>query len=211
MMSLKRQKEELIEYWKEKGIIKDKNILKAFRDVRREDFVLPQYKHLAYVDSPLPILKGQTISQPTTVAIMTQLLEPKKGHKVLEIGTGSGYQAAILSKVVGREGKVYTIERIPELYEYARQRLKRFRNVKVYLGDGSKGLEEAAPFDRIIVTAGAKTIPKPLVKQLKVNGRMVIPVGYPDQKMLVIKKKRSGLEIEDHGYFVFVPLVSSNE
>ena len=201
------EKNNLLDYWEREGIVKDSNILKALRDVKREDFVLDEHRKMAYVDCALPIMVGQTISQPTTVAIMTSLLQPKKGQKILEIGTGSGFQAAILSKVVGNEGEVYTIEILNGVYNYAKKNLINFKNVEVFLGDGSTGLEKYAPFDRIIVTAGAPEIPKELVKQLKVGGVMVIPVGRVEQKMVVIKKKRDGIVEENHGYFVFVPLV----
>ncbi len=203
-------KKKLIEYWRDSKIITDEEILKAFEKVKREDFVLPELKEYAYLDEPLPIGKGQTISQPTTVAIMTQALEPKKGQKILEVGSGSGYQAAILAEVVGPHGKVITIDRIKELYEYARGKLKKYKNVKVVFGDGSKGYRKSAPFDRIIVTAAAEDIPKPLFRQLKDGGLMVIPVGKTSfsQRMLKVKKVGGKIEQEDLGPFVFVPLIS---
>ena len=205
--SLESQKESLIDYWKRESVVKNREIIKAFREVKREDFVLPEYKKMSYLDSALPLIKNQTISQPTTVAIMTQILKPKKGQKILEIGSGSGYQAAILSRIVGSKGRVHTIEIVPELYEYSKEKLSKFRNVKVHLGDGSKGLEKYAPFDRIIVTAGASDVPRELVKQLKVNGLLVIPLGVMEQKMITLKKTSKGIKEEDHGYFMFVPLI----
>lgn len=202
------EKKKLIDYWKESNILRDRIILKAFEKVPRENFVVKEYINTAYVDEPLPILEGQTISQPTTVAIMTQALEPKEGHKILEIGAGSGYQAAILSEIVGPRGKIITIERIYELFEYSKDKLKNYSNVEVVLGDGSKGYERDSPYDRIIVTAAAPYVPDPLFKQLKENGILIIPVGSGifGQDMLKIKKVKGKKKTERLGSFVFVPL-----
>src|SRR3989344_560390 len=164
------EKGALITSWINSGVLKDKEIISAFQKVPRENFVLKEYKEQAYLDEPLPILKNQTISQPTTVAIMTQALAPKAGNKILEIGTGSGYQAAILSEIVGKKGKVYTIERIKGLFEFAKKNLKKHKNVVRIFGDGSKGYKEAAPFSRIIITAAANEIPNALFEQLKEKG-----------------------------------------
>jgi len=202
-------KKKLIKYWEESNIIKDKRILKALEKVPREDFILKEHKEHAYVDQPLPIMKDQTISQPTTVAMMTQALEPKEGQKILEIGSGSGYQAAILSEIVGPKGKIITIERLHELFDYAKDKLKDYSNTEVILGDGTKGYEKKAPYDRIMVTAAAPSIPEPLFKQLKNNGILVIPVGsgLMGQYMLKVKKVKGKQEIENLGSFVFVPLI----
>ena len=162
------------------------------------------YRKHAYIDEPLPILAGQTISQPTTVAIMTQALEPKKGQKILEIGTGSGYQAGLLSKIVGTKGKVYTVERIPELHKFAKKHLKDFRNVKVILADGSIGYKKKALYDRIIVTAASPSVPKPLFEQLKERGIMILPTR---QRLVKVKKVKGNKIEEDLGSFVFVPLI----
>ena len=208
MINLAEKKSALIQYFKDSGTLRDENIIKAFEAVPREHFVLPEYKEYAYIDQPLPILAEQTISQPTTVAIMTQTLLPKYGQKILEIGAGSGYQASILSKIVGPKGRIITVERIPELYEYARKKLKGYKNVQVVLGDGSKGYASKAPYDRVIVTASAPSIPEPLFEQLKERGILLIPVGsLLSQKMLKVSKLAGRKIIKDIGYFVFVPLL----
>jgi len=204
----------LLEDWKKEKIIRDEKVFNAFKSVKRENFVLPEYKNLAYLDEPLPIGAGQTISQPTTVAIMTSALEPKAGQKILEIGTGSGYQAAILAHIVGQKGKVVSVERIKELVDFAKKNLKKegIKNVTVIHGDGSKGYAPEAPYDRIIVTACAPKIPEKLIDQLKIGGILVCPVGksYFAQKMLKIKKLKDRLDIEDLGYFAFVPLIEEH-
>jgi len=207
---------ELIEYWQKQKIITDKQVLEAFKKVKRENFIPKNLKDYAYLDKPLPIGFGQTISQPTTIAIMTQALELKPGMKVLEIGTGSGYQAAILACIVGNKrekgkaGKVISIEIIPELTEYAKENLKKEKitNTKVFHSDGSLGYKKEAPYDRIIVTAACPKIPKSLLKQLKNNGILVAPVGYPSQNMMKIKKDKTGKQTttENLGEFIFVPL-----
>ena len=202
-------KEELIRELK-KRVIKDDSVLHAFQETPREAFVLKHHKDAAYEDRPLPILAGQTISQPTTVIIMTQALEVKQGMKILEVGAGSGYQAAILSKLVGKKGKVIATEIIPELVDFARKNLEKTncKNVKVIYADGSLGYEKEKPYDRIIVTAASPLIPDPLLKQLKVNGILVIPVGsLYSQSMLQVKKKPKGKqEVKHLGQFLFVPL-----
>ena len=205
------EKEKLISYLVKEGILKTPEIINAFSKVPREEFVLEEYKEHSYADVPLPILYSQTISQPTTVAIMTEALEPKKGDKILEIGAGSGYQAAILAEIVKEEGRVYTIERIGELVDFARRNIQKvgYKNVEVILGDGSIGLKEKAPFDRIIVTACAPKIPNSLIEQLANNGIMVIPTGaiMQLQHLLKIKKEGKRLRKEDLGFFAFVPLI----
>lgn len=206
-----KEKNILISYWKKEKIVKDKNILKALIDIDRANFVPFFQRKYAYVDAPLHIGENQTISQPTTVAIMTQALKPKKGDKILEVGSGSGYQSAILSKIVGKEGKIISIERIKKLYFYAKKNLKKFDNVKVVLGDGSKGFVKEAPFDKIIVTAAAEYIPKQLLSQLKIGGIIVIPVGKFIQDMIKIKKTKNGFKKEQLGEFRFVPLIIEEE
>jgi len=188
--------------------ITDKKVLAAFRLIPREQFIPTRYKDFAYRDEPLPIGKGQTISQPSLVALMTQLLKLRGGEKVLEVGTGSGFQAAILSTIAGR---VYSIERIGDLAKSAEKILKKLgvTNVKIVIGDGTLGLVEYSPFDAIIVTAGAKEIPQPLLNQLKVGGRMVIPTstnGY-GQTLKVVSKPKNGVKIEDIEPVAFVPLI----
>lgn len=156
--------------------IRDKATLRAMRKVERHSFVPENVRELAYYDNPLPIGYGQTISQPYIVAYMTQLIKPRPEYRVLEVGTGSGYQAAVLAEIVD---SVFTIEIVEELGNLAKKKLKKtgYHNVSVRIGDGYHGWEEKAPFDAILVTAGAETIPQALLQQLKDGGRMVIPVG----------------------------------
>ena len=202
-------KHKLIEHWQRLSIIKDKKVIDAFKKVPREYFIRDGYETEAYGDYPLPIGMGQTISQPTTVMIMTEALEVKKGQKILEVGAGSGYQAAILSKLVGKKGKIITTEFIPELAEFAAYNLKKakIKNVEVIHYDGSQGYEKEMPYDRIIVTAACPGIPKPLIEQLKDQGIIIAPVGsFFGQDMVKGVKKKGKLETENLGSFVFVPL-----
>lgn len=172
--------------------IRSKAVLEAMRKAARHRFVPEGYRHLAYADHPLPIGHNQTISQPFIVAYMTEAAGIEANEKVLEIGTGSGYQAAILGELAK---EVYTIEIIPELAERARQTLGElgYKNIQVKAGNGYLGWPEHAPFDAIIVTAAPDEVPKALVEQLAVNGKMVIPVGTADQKMVIITKTQSGV------------------
>jgi protein-L-isoaspartate(D-aspartate) O-methyltransferase len=173
--------------------IRDEQVLAVMGRVPRHEFVPEEIRHLAYQDGPLPIGQGQTISQPYIVAFMTEAIKPQAGQRVLEIGTGSGYQAAVLAELVK---EVYTIELLPELAKQAAARLKRlgYRNVHVRAGDGYKGWPEAAPFDAIVVTCGAEHVPEPLFEQLRPGGTMVIPVGeaHGDQVLRVITKGAKG-------------------
>lgn len=190
--------------------ISDPAVLAAFREVPREKFVPPHLQDLSYIDAPLDIGEGQTISQPYTVAAMTQLLELKPSDKVLEVGTGSGYQAAILAEIV-RRGKVFSIERIESLAERARKTLKnlKYLNVELIVGDGSRGLPDKAPFDAIIVTAAAPKIPQPLIEQLAAGGRLVAPIGgdFLQEMIRVTKNKDGSIRQEKFGGYRFVPLV----
>jgi len=201
---------ELVDYLKKTGALKSKAVEKAVLKTPRHLFVPENLQDSAYKDYPLHIGQGQTISQPSTVVIMTQLLEPKAGQKILEVGTGSGWQSALLSRMVGKKGKIFTVELIPELADFAGKNLSKLKikNVKVVEGNGSIGLKEEALFDRIIITAATPSIPDALKSQLKIGGRIVAPVGdrYA-QKMTVIKKTRKGFEQEEMpSYFAFVPM-----
>jgi protein-L-isoaspartate(D-aspartate) O-methyltransferase len=190
--------------------IKDKRILKAFTDIPRHKFVEDYLKYKAYDDYPLSIGLGQTISQPYMVAIMTEALTIKPENKVLEIGTGSGYQAAILSKLANF---VYSIERLAPLASRARKTLDELGifNVHIIIGDGSKGYAKEAPFDRIIVTAGAPCTPEALIEQLAPEGMLVIPVGNQYlQDLKRITKKKNGIKIESLGGCRFVKLIGEN-
>lgn len=204
------QKVELINSLIRKGYLKSSRVIKAFKKIPRENFVLERYKGHAYVDTALPIIAGQTISQPLTIAFMTELLDVKESHKILEVGAGSGYQAAILSEIVGRKGFIYTTEIIPELVEFAKKNLKKnkIKNVKVIECNGSKGYEKESPYDRIMVTAAASKIPKALKEQLKVRGKMVIPLETLFFCGLVLVERISKNKFKEKKFpgFVFVPL-----
>jgi protein-L-isoaspartate(D-aspartate) O-methyltransferase len=200
------ERQELVDKLRAKGIT-DETVLNAIEKVERHLFIPDAMKHFAYNDVALPIGYGQTISQPYTVAIMTEALKLKKGSKVLEIGTGSGYQAAILFEM---GMKVYSIERHHQLYMKT-QKLFEKLGIRAVLrcSDGTLGWEEFAPFDGIIVTAGSPDIPENLKRQLAVNGRLVIPVGKRStQKMMILEKKGADkFTVEKISNFVFVPLI----
>ncbi|MFN3396585.1 MAG: protein-L-isoaspartate(D-aspartate) O-methyltransferase [Thermodesulfovibrionales bacterium] len=192
--------------------VKDAQVLDAMRRVPRHLFVEEGLKNQAYDDHPLPIGEGQTISQPYVVALMTEALGLKTSGRVLEIGTGSGYQAAVLAELV-RE--VYTIEIRKGLAEKAEKRLSElgYRNVRVRYGDGYFGWEEFAPFDAIIVTASVNHIPPPLIKQLKDGGRLIIPLGSTIyyQTLTLVKKKKGEVFLEQMGPVAFVPMIGEAE
>ncbi len=199
-------RQKLIDSLREKGI-RDENVLDAMNRVPRHLFMDSGFLNHSYTDKAFPIASGQTISQPYTVAFQTELLETEKHQKVLEVGTGSGYQTAVLLEMGVR---VFTIERIRELYLQARDQLQSMGyKPGFYYGDGYEGLPAFAPFDRILVTAGAGKVPEKLLEQLAVGGRMVIPVGDRfGQKMLLIEKEKDGkVKKSEHGHFSFVPLV----
>lgn len=204
------QKQRLIDYWRKTGTITDEKLLKAFNEVPRELFIKDGFEEEAYGDYPLPIGEGQTISQPTTVMLMTQALELKENQKVLEVGAGSGWQAAIIAKIIGKKGKVITTEIIPELAEFAKKNIEKakIKNVDVINYDGSQGYKKEAPYDRIIITAACPRIPPPIIKQLKIGGIIVAPVGSLvfGQDMLKLRKTKTGITTQSLGSFVFVPL-----
>lgn len=188
--------------------IKDEKVLGVMSKVPRERFVPPEIRSLAYEDCPLPIGFGQTISQPFIVALMTSALELKSTDKVLELGTGSGYQAAILAEL---SEKVITVERVPQLAERAKKLLDElgYNNIEVHIAEKTLGWEREAPYDAIIVTAGAPQIPPSLVKQLKKEGRMVIPVGgrYDQELLKITKIEEKKIKVENLGACRFVPLI----
>jgi protein-L-isoaspartate(D-aspartate) O-methyltransferase len=201
------QRRQLIKLLEEKGI-EDKRVLTAVGDVPRHLFMDKGLEAYAYVDKAYPIAAKQTISQPYTVAFQTQLMELKKGDSVLEIGTGSGYQTAVLMTFDGI--KVYPIERQQELFKKTALLFKKLRLTpkKVIFGDGYKGLPEKAPFDAIIVTAGAPQVPKPLLEQLAIGGKLVIPVGSKDQIMTrYVRTGEKAFDKKTFGSFKFVPLL----
>ncbi|HEU0136693.1 MAG TPA: protein-L-isoaspartate(D-aspartate) O-methyltransferase [Flavobacterium sp.] len=196
----------LVSVLKQKGIT-DENVLRAIGKIPRHLFLDSGFSEYAYQDKAFPIGAGQTISQPYTVAFQSQLLQVKKDHKVLEIGTGSGYQTAVLCMI---GAKVYSVERQNELFKQTSVLLPKLniRPKHLSFGDGYKGLPNHAPFDSIIVTAGAPIIPKPLMAQLKIGGRLVIPVGETHQIMtLLIRKNETQFEKHEFGEFRFVPLL----
>ncbi len=199
---------QLVSVLEQKGIT-DKNVLEAIKKIPRHLFLNSSFEDYAYQDKAFPIGAGQTISQPYTVAFQSQLLEVEKDHKILEIGTGSGYQTAVLCTM---GAKVYSIERQNELFKTTSLLLPKLgiRPKLLTFGDGYKGLPNYAPFDSIIVTAGAPIIPKPLMAQLKIGGKLVIPLGEEHQVMtMLIRKNETQFEKHEFGEFRFVPLLEN--
>lgn len=195
----------LAEELERKGI-SDKSVLTAIATIPRDSFIDKQLSAYAYLDRPLPIESGQTISQPFTVAWQTQLLQLKPGEKVLEIGTGSGYQAAVLCEM---KAEVFSIERYHNLYESAKETLNKLGYYpNLFFGDGYAGLPEHAPFDKILITAAPEKVPKKLLQQLRIGGWMVVPVGgKKGQKMTVIRRVgEHEFKESEHGDFIFVPM-----
>ncbi len=220
-MDLEDKKEKLIEYYKRYKYAKSAEVIEAFNRVPRELFVHPHQTIHSYDDNPLPIGHGQTISAPHMAFIMCEILELKEGEIVLEIGAGSGYHAAICAAIVSppgslNPGHVYTVERIPELVEFARNNLKQAGfadSVTVIEGDGTIGYPEKAPYDAIQVTAAGPKVPEPLIEQLKVGGRLIIPIGgrhMYQELILVIKEKPNKIVEKKCGGVAFVPLVGKH-
>lgn len=202
--------ETLIEQLIKDGYLKTQLIIDAFKAVDRAQFVPEDQKQFTYANYPLPIGFGQTISQPLTVAFMLELLQPQPGEKILDVGSGSGWQTALLAYCVGAEGKVFGIERIPELKQFAEKNITSMEAVpqgviQLFEGDGSKGFEEEAPFDKIIAAAAAQSIPKAWKEQLKVGGKIVAPI---DESIHVLERKsQDEFEEKRHFGFSFVPLI----
>lgn len=219
MDSFENKREKLISRLIEEGILKKPEVIKAMLKVPREEFVPPELRDHAYMDSPLPSLGGQTISAPHMVAMMCELLDLKVGQKVLEIGAGTGYHAAVCAELVApssgdkeAKGHVYAIDRVKSLIDFANSNLARCgyaERVTVIEGDGTLGYPAAAPFDKILVTAAAPRIPPPLKMQLKDGGRIVIPVGeaYTVQDLIVVEKSGDSFKEWTYGSCVFVPLL----
>src|SRR5579872_181108 len=213
MRDLARAREQMVEKQIARRGVRDPLVLKAMGEVPREDFVSRALRDFAYDDAPLPIGEDQTISQPYIVGLMIQTAAVKPGDKVLEVGAGSGYAAAALSRIVAR---VHAIERRPALAEAARKRLGElgYDNVDLRVGDGAQGLDEAAPFDAILVSAGAACVPPRLKEQLVVGGRLVIPVGPQGtgQRLLrITRRSADAYETEDFGAVSFVPLIAPGD
>jgi protein-L-isoaspartate(D-aspartate) O-methyltransferase len=207
-----KEREEMVERLVKWGYLTKREIIAAFKRVPRHEFMPENIRGYAHVDQPLPIGQGQTISAPSMIAIMLEALDLKKGQKVLEIGAGSGYNAALIAEIVGDEGKVFTIERVSELAEFGRNNLKKtgYGRVKVIVGDGTCGYEKEAPYDRILVTACAPELPKPLVEQLKIGGKLGAPVGqhYMFQTWMVAEKRsEKEINVREFGGCSFVPLL----
>ena len=200
----------LVEYLREKVGIRDEQVLSAINSVPRHFFLESIFEDFAYEDRAFTIASGQTISHPSTVAEQTELLQVEKGEKVLEIGTGSGYQTSIL---VAMKAEVYTIERQKELYDFSRNILEKMNlipRVQVF-GDGFEGLADFAPFDKILVTCGAEKLPIQLLRQLKVGGKMVIPLGDNSEEQVLtrfIKISENKVEKEEFGLYKFVPMLN---
>ncbi|ODS36876.1 protein-L-isoaspartate O-methyltransferase [Candidatus Altiarchaeales archaeon WOR_SM1_SCG] len=206
------KRKNLIKHLISSGYLSKPEVIDAMLSVERHKFLPENYISEAYSDRPLPVMKGQTISAPHIVAIMSELLDVKLNSKILEIGAGSGYQAAVLAEIA-KTGEIYTIERIKNLAEFAERNLKkcRYENVFVIAGDGTLGYEEKAPYDRIIVTAGAPGIPRALVEQLSDKGKMVIPAGRRFyQNLIMIEKNEGRITKKNCGGCVFVPLIGKN-
>lgn len=209
-----RSNAELVNYLRGYGYLQSAEAITAFESIDRVHFVPSDEREQAYMDRPLPTLSGQTISAPSMVAMMTETFAPRAGEKILEVGTGSGYQVALLAHMVGPKGKVITIERLKELTGYASERIKKHypklcKRLELVTGDGSGGHAKGAPYDAIIVTSAAPRIPKPLIEQLKVGGRIVIPIGSPLGQSLVLARKGPKGQVESVELMpvMFVPLI----
>jgi protein-L-isoaspartate(D-aspartate) O-methyltransferase len=198
----------IINLWRN-GYIKTEPVKQAFLTVPREEFIPGFLKNYSYVDTPLDIGQGQTISAPHMVAIMCEALDIKKGQKILEVGAGSGYHAAIVAQLVGGTGKVYTIERFESLAKKAKENLKQIgcTNIIVEVGDGSCGLPSHQPYDRIYITCAAPCIPQPLIDQLHDPGKLLIPVGDMYCELTLLEKEKGKTALHHLGGCVFVPLV----
>ncbi len=206
-----REREELVENLVRWGYLKKPEVIQAFRKVPRHEFVPENIRDSSYSDQPLPIGHGQTISAPSMIAIMMESLGLVPGQKVLEIGAGSGYNAALTAEIIGQKGKVVTVERIAKLAEFAEANLRRigYGWVDVVAGDGTCGYEKGSPWDRILVTACAPDIPEPLIAQLKEGGKLGLPIGKHCmfQTWVVAEKLGKELEMHEFGGCSFVPLV----
>ena len=196
------------------GVLKTPRIIKAFEKIDRADFVPPKLKRAAYINEPLYIGAGQTISQPYTIAFMIELLNPKPGDKIFEIGFGSGWQTALLAHIIGSRGRVFAVERIKELFDFGGKNISKYNFiktgvVKTVLSDATMGLKKYAPFDKIIAAASGDKVPEAWLKELKIGGRLVMPVQ--ENIWLYIKKSAKEFEKQKFPGFVFVPLISEEK
>ena len=203
--------QDLINHLISSGYLKTERIIKAFLKVDRKDFVPEELLDQAYKNYPLAIGDGQTISQPATVAFMLELLQPQRGDKILDVGSGSGWQTALLAEITGSQGKIFGLEIVEELIGWSRQNIQKyhFNNIKIIKGNGWQGLPAESPFDKIIVAAAAEIIPQVLKEQLEVGGRLVVPVGVGYQDIvLIVRESQSQYREERFPGFVFVPLIN---
>jgi protein-L-isoaspartate(D-aspartate) O-methyltransferase len=210
-----KNRRDLVKTLWDMGYIKSEKVKKAMLNVPREEFMTPETKDMAYLDRPIPLKHGQTISAPHMVAMICEKLALKPGMNVLEIGTGFGYNAAVVAEILGPEGHVYTIERIQALKEIAELNLKKtgYKNVTVILGDGTGGYPEEAPYDRIYATASAPKIPEPLTDELKVGGRLLAPIGDDpayQELVCIVRKSKEEFQSFNLGGVVFVPMIGKH-
>lgn len=207
----------LIENLINNGSLKTPEIIRAFREIKRRDFIRPEDKARAEINAPLSIGCGQTISQPETVAFMIEQLEPKAGEKILDIGSGSGWTAALLARIVGANGRVYGLERIEKLKDFAAANINKYNFISngvvhIICSDGFYGLPEFGPFDKILVSAAAEEIPNEQLRQLKAGGRLVIPIGekFKSQSILAVEKiSETEFKTKEYPGFIFVPLIKN--
>ncbi len=211
-MDFEIERKNLVKSLKEKGIIKTKKVEEAFLKTPREKFVPEKQKNNAYKDTPLKIGKNQTISAPHMVAIMCEELDISKGQKILEIGAGSGYHAAIVANIIGENGQIYTVERFSELAKQAEENLKKanINNATIKTRDGSEGLKEFAPYDRIYVTCASPDIPPPLEEQLRDPGKLMVPIGNTFCILTILEKQKGEINKKNLGGCAFVPLVGKH-
>ena len=213
---MEKEREELVDKLSRNGYIKTDQVKNAMLFVPREEFIPPENRRYAYIDQPLPIGKGQTISAPHMVAMICETLDLKRGMKILEIGSGFGYNAAVVAEIIGPEGHLFTTERIESLAKSARDNLKRTgfdQCVTVLHTDGTKGLKEEAPFDRIYATASAPKIPEPLKEQLKIGGRLLTPIGsrnHFQELICILRLSENEYESRKLGGVAFVPMIGKH-
>lgn len=212
---MEKERKALVEKLLDYGYIKSDEVKDAMLKVPREEFIPPENREYAYVDQPLPIGEGQTISAPHMVAIICEALQLKKGMKILEIGAGFGYNAAVVAELIGPEGHLFTTERIEPLARAAEENLKRtgYYQVTVLHTDGTKGLENEAPFDRIYATASAPKVPEPLKEQLKIGGRLLTPIGsqtYFQELVCIVRQDQDKYKSRKLGGVAFVPMIGEH-